>query len=52
MNERALRPMEEPRENDTPPIAASRRLHRLQILFTGFCVMSMTLNFLDRATLM
>lgn len=43
--------MEELRENDTPSIAASRRLHRLQILFTGFCVMSMTLNFLDRATI-
>jgi MFS family permease len=51
MNERAILPMEDPRENDTPPIAASRRLHRLQMLFTGFCVMSMALNFLDRATI-
>jgi MFS family permease len=45
------RPLEGPLTNNMPPIAASSRLRRLQVLFTGFCVMSIALNFLDRATI-
>jgi MFS family permease len=43
--------LDRPLKSGTSLIAASQRLHRLQVLFTGFCVMSIALNFLDRATI-